>query len=344
MGKKSKPKTPNYEKIAKEQGAIDLKLLQEQTAANRPNMVTPWGTSTWQNQNGQWTNTVNLSDGEQAALDSQQRVQQGRSDAAEDLLGQATDAFGTPMDWDSLPERAGQMGRSDTYRQEAQDAVWKLQQPMLDQRRGQLETQLANQGLARGSEAWENEMRSMRDSENRAMLSAIDSGRAEAGFNFGQDLQANQFNNANRQSAIGETIQRRSTPLNELNALLTGQQVNNPQFNNFSQAGRGQAPDLMGAANMKNQSEWDRYNANMGGINNLIGAGQSAAFMFSDRRLKCDIQYTGEMQSGVPVATFRYKGLPGVFRGFIAQDVLEVHPEAVECDHDGFYKVNYGVL
>jgi hypothetical protein len=433
MGKKSGPKAPNYAAAAEAQGQASLALTDKQTAQNRPDVYTPWGSQTWTNEGGdKWTSRVTLSPQEQASLDSQMAIQQGRSDAAKELLGQATDAFQTPMNWNNLPSRAGNVqagnlgpnpnldpnsandsfnaGRGVTgafmfgqgnnpnaIRERAQEAVWQMQKPALDQRRESTEVQLANQGLARGSEAWNREMQRLDDSEARARLSAVEAGRQEADMLFGQGIQgvdqanriagqeyqqnmgqagfenqadqmefdnairaaqmgdnralqqlqmkiaAGNFANMNRQGAISEETMRRGQTLNELNALLTGQQVNMPTMPNQpnSTAGRAETPDLLGAAGMQYQSNLDRYNAQMGGLNNLLGIGQSAAFMFSDARLKEDIQPTGGSIGGVPVVYYRYRGLPGLRVGVIAQDVLRVKPHAVALDPSGYLMVNY---
>ena len=47
MGKASSPAAPNYAEAAKQTAAGNLQNAQYATAANRPNMSTPWGTSTW---------------------------------------------------------------------------------------------------------------------------------------------------------------------------------------------------------------------------------------------------------------------------------------------------------
>lgn len=47
MGKASSPAAPNYEAAAEKTAAGNLQNAQYATQANRPNMTTPWGTSTW---------------------------------------------------------------------------------------------------------------------------------------------------------------------------------------------------------------------------------------------------------------------------------------------------------
>ena len=81
---------------------------------------------------------------------------------------------------------------------------------------------------------------------------------------------ANQMNQL-RQQAIAEQQLQRAMPLNEMNALLTGQQVGMPQMPGFSQSGVAQTPQLLNAANMGYQAQMDAYNARQAGMGNLMG-------------------------------------------------------------------------
>jgi len=68
-------------------------------------------------------------------------------------------------------------------------------------------------------------------------------------------------------------------------------------------------------------------------LGSLISGGAqvgSAAILASDKRLKENIEYTGEKtKDGIPVVDYNYKGNPKKFRGVIAQDVEKVKPGAV---------------
>jgi hypothetical protein len=65
------------------------------------------------------------------------------------------------------------------------------------------------------------------------------------------------------------------------------------------------------------------------------------SFSVSDERLKTDIVYTGEIQRGIPLCEFSYKGFSSRWRGVVAQDVKTAHPECVIEDNDGFLMVDY---
>lgn len=66
--------------------------------------------------------------------------------------------------------------------------------------------------------------------------------------------------------------------------------------------------------------------------------------ILSDSRLKTDVERVGTTVYGLPLYSFRYTGMPERFEGVMAQDVLEVMPEAVVTGADGFYRVNYARL
>lgn len=116
MSKGSAPPAPDYTGAAQETAKGNLQNLNQQTWANRPTQVTPWGTSSWTTSTDNaayqralsdwqasgfdpktkpdastfttWTNNVTLSPQEQAALNSQQQIQQNQSQLAQGLQGQ----------------------------------------------------------------------------------------------------------------------------------------------------------------------------------------------------------------------------------------------------------------
>lgn len=80
--------------------------------------------------------------------------------------------------------------------------------------------------------------------------------------NFNQQLAQSQYQNATRGQQLAEDQALRMQGINEMNALTGGQQVQMPQFGNYSQAGMAETPDLMGAAKQGYQGQVDQYNAN----------------------------------------------------------------------------------
>lgn len=109
MGKKSSPPPPpDYAALAQQQGQINKEVAAEQTLANRPDQYTPWGSSTWdKNTDGTWTQRVNLSPEEQAALDRERQFNAQRQGMAGDLLDKAGDSLSTPLDLTNLPQLRG---------------------------------------------------------------------------------------------------------------------------------------------------------------------------------------------------------------------------------------------
>lgn len=149
-----------------------------------------------------------------------------------------------------------------------------------------------------------------------------------------------------RQQAIAEQMQRRGMSLNEMNALLSGQQVAMPNMPSFNPAGRAETPNILGATQMGYDAQLGAYNAQNAAFGNLLGAGAqlgSAAFMFSDRRLKSNIKRVGTHPAlGVGIYAYTMMGMPQ--HGVIAQEVQAVRPDLVRRHPNGFLQVNYGGL
>ncbi|MDP2620811.1 MAG: tail fiber domain-containing protein [Hyphomicrobiales bacterium] len=74
-----------------------------------------------------------------------------------------------------------------------------------------------------------------------------------------------------------------------------------------------------------------------------VAAGSGAA-PASDIRLKRDIHPIGRTQFGLTLYRFRYLWSDMEMVGVMAQEVLEVAPEAVITGADGYFRVDYGRL
>lgn len=90
--------------------------------------------------------------------------------------------------------------------------------------------------------------------------------------NFGQNMGAANYQNQLRQTALGEQQTARQMPLNEMNALLGGTQINPAAMPTFAGAGTATAPNYLSAA----QSQGQQYANQQPDWGTLLGTGLSA--------------------------------------------------------------------
>ena len=80
------------------------------------------------------------------------------------------------------------------------------------------------------------------------------------------------------------------------------------------------------------------------GGNAMKAGGWGSLFTMSDRRLKLNIKVLFTLPNGVEVCSYRFKDNDVYELGVIAQQVMEVMPEAVRQDEHGIYRVNYNMV
>ena len=196
---------------------------------------------------------------------------------------------------------------------------------------------------------------------NAAQQQTFDAGLANANLNnqqlsqlYNQNLQSAQLSNqaSNQQLAQNQAIQQ--NPLNILQALRTGAQLNTANLPavGVSQPGQlanWQGADFLGAAQAQNQFNQGQYNAQMAANSQLrgavIGAGGAigGGALASDRKLKKNIKRVGTHILGIGLYTWDYLwGQP--FSGVMADEVEQVMPEAIVMHPSGFKMVNYSML
>lgn len=234
----------------------------------------------------------------------------------------------------------GQVGMKDATqaRNDVTSALLARMQPQVQQQTKSMQASLAAQGIAPGSEAYNNAMRQLGTQQNDLTLGAYSQGADEANQVFQQKLAQGQFANAAqgqqfgqnaaqaafgnqaeqqqytqnlgrasfgnaaqaqrfgeaqqgfqdkgalynlgtaaRQNWINEYLTQRQTPINEITALLSGSQVQQPHFLNmpttpvantdFAQIQQNTFQDKMGIYNAQMQQN----NAMMGGLFGLGG-------------------------------------------------------------------------
>lgn len=365
-GKGSAPPAPDYRGAAQEQAAASQEIATQQNYANRPTQYTPWGTTQWGTAAGtdpstgqpitEWTQTQTLRPELEEALGSQVGLQTGRSDLAQDFMGRVEQDYQQPFDWQNLPaaSQATQFTDAPAFADERQrytDAAFEQMRPEHQRQEEAARTRLANQGLTPGSQAYNTELERLGGVQAQERWNAVNQGGVEQQrMNqqlMSQQAQAYQQQNLLRQQGISEQAQRRGMSLNEMNALLTGQQVNPAQMPSFTGATAGQAPQYLAAAGQQGQyglgaqGMENQQNANLwGGIGSL---GSAAAMMyFSDERLKSNIVRVGGHPLGIGI--YEYDLFGHRERGVLAQEVLQVAPELVFKHPSGYLLVNYGGL
>ena len=85
-------------------------------------------------------------------------------------------------------------------------------------------------------------------------------------------------------------------------------------------------------------------NKDLTSVTQTAPSGQNAGPMASDVRLKENIIKVGNSPSGINIYEWNYIGKPQRYRGVMAQEILERHPEAVALQPDGYMSVYYGKI
>lgn len=353
---------PDYRGAAQEQAAASKEIATQQNYANRPAQFTPWASTTWNTSAGvdpgtgqgitNWTQQMQLNPQLQSALDKQLGLTNYRTDVAGKFAGRVGEGFDQPFDWTNLPGLAKGPGVQDygAQRQRIEEALYNRMEPVHQRQEDQLRTRLANQGLTGGSEAFERELQTMREAQANERFNAMQTAGQEQQRLFGMDTEAGNFANRVRQQAIAEEAQQRNMPLNELNALLTGQQVQQPSMPSFMPAAAGQAPNYLGAATAQGQYQLGQQQAEAqsnaglwGGLGQLASSGAALyALGASDVRLKTNIKRIGTHPVGVGIYSYELFGKPEI--GVMAQELLHVRPDLVSVHPSGYLMVNYGEL
>jgi len=227
-----------------------------------------------------------------------------------DQYGEAMD-WGGMQGWGDVSDprytqASAGIGNPNAYRQRGEDASYESQMrrinPQFAEQKRAMELQMRNQGLTPQDEAWQSQMQGIsegfNDASTGARLAAAEQGRAESALNWGQQMGQNQnlfnqrlssnaqnfgmdntqFNQANqlRGQQFQEALTKRGFDLNELQALINGQQVNMPQFGGYSQAGNAGGTDYTGAAQDQGNFDQSASQGFWGGVGDLAGAGLNA--------------------------------------------------------------------
>ena len=324
MGKSKAPKPPDPNKTAAAQTATNIGTAIAEGRLNQVNQVTPDGTLTY-SQSGTYdyvdpltgrvhripltTATTRLSDAQQAIKEQDDAAELNLATLARNQSGRLDELLSRPLELDNAAVEGRLM-----------DLGSKRLLPELDRRRQSLEQQMADRGIRPGSAAYDSAMQNLGQQENDAWNELMLSGRGQA---------------------VQELLTKRNQPLNEITALLSGAQVNQPSFTSTprSNVANTNFADQVNASYQGQLEAWKAKQAEkqalMGGLFSLGTA------LISDRSAKTDIRKVGRTNDGQPVYAFKYKGGGPMHLGLMADEVERRIPQAVTRHPSGFKQVDY---
>ena len=275
MGKSaSSPPPPDYAGAAREQGAANVETARVQGRMNNPNTYGPLGNQivTWEDGDHP-TIRQTLTPDAQAAFNSQQRVQSGLSELGEQGLGTVREAIRQPFNPNlpRLQEGLQNVGDAPVNQgMTGQAAIMERLAPQQAQEAAATRQRLANQGLVPGGEAHDNEMRiqgqQQNDQRTQAALQGLSLDAGAQNQRFNQEQARAQFGNTALQQSLAQQTQLRNQPLNEISGLMSGGQIQMPQFAGY-QGSQIAPPPIFAGAQAAEQSAMQRYGINQAGAN-----------------------------------------------------------------------------
>ena len=267
------PAPPDYAAAAQQTAAGNASQAQVAQYGSMTNQVTPYGTVDYTRQQvgttaqgdplNQWTQTMKLSPEQQALYNQNQAINAQLGDIAQTGVGQVQNSMINPLDFSQnqalqTPGQIQQQASNAAY----QNATQYLD-PQFKQSNAQLANQLANQGITQGSEAYNNAMLNAGNAQQQAYESARNQAYSQ-GMIGAQQQYTQALGNRTQQNAEMQTL--RQDPLNMLNSIRTGQQMQVAQMpqvgvSNPAALQATQGPDMLGAVTAQGQYNQGLYNA-----------------------------------------------------------------------------------
>ncbi len=280
-GSSSAPSYPDPVATAQAQGAMNKETAIAQGALNRINQYTPYGNLEYKETGYDstagvptYSRYVTLSPEQQKIFNKSQNTSLTMGQTASEQMKRLQQSLAQPISYEGAPQL---MSSADPATQaKAEEALMSRINPQLDRDRSALEAKLASQGLALNSEAYNTAMdsanRQANDARSQAVLQALQ---------YGQN--ATTLNNQARQQYIQEAASVRNQPLNEISALISGSQVQSPQFSSYptTSVANTNYSDLVNQQYASQYANWQAQqqakNAMYGG---LFGLGSTALTSF----------------------------------------------------------------
>lgn len=294
-GKSDPPPAPDYVGAAQAQGSANKDAAIAQAQLANPNIYGPYGSSTVSYSldpttgNPVPTINQNLSSNQQALLNNQDAVKMGLANLGNESIGRVQNVMGQGFNYNGPSVQTG-VDTSGVAKAPVNSGTTALQasmqrlQPTLERQRDQLNTQLVNQGLRPGMEAYTNSMKDQdfreNDLYNQAVSSSLgmDMSANQQGYN--QALQSGQFGNTAQAQALAQALYQRELPLNEVSSLMSGSQVNMPTGPQY-QGAQVQSSPVFGGLQSMGKYNTDIYNAQTGQENATTNSAVTAAAMYA---------------------------------------------------------------
>lgn len=239
------PPAPDPVATANAQAASNVKTATTTQQLNMVDQTTPYGkvnytqTGTWADGTPKYSNTVTLSPQEQAKQDQQWEFDGRVNNLGIDQTKRLATLLSSPVSLnnEATEARLNELGS-------------KRLDPMFDKRWAGIESNLANQGIAPGSQAYND----ARDAFGRERNDAY-----------------NQLLLTGRGQSVQEALTERNQPINEITALMNGGQVTQPNF--MGTPTTQVAPtDVAGITNNAYQGALQSQQIQQSGNNALYGA------------------------------------------------------------------------
>jgi hypothetical protein len=258
FGSPSQAAVPDYTGAAEATASGNLDAARAATAANRVNQVTPYGSLNYSVSgqdpygNPTWTATTALSPDQQQLYNYDINTSKGLGELQQKGLGYVGNMLDQPFSTKNLAQFGIKGGEN------YEDAIMRRLQPTIAAETKSFDTQMANQGIPVGSEAYENAKRVFDARQNDKLTSAI-----AGGMDVGMRA---------RQQGFGELAYQRNEPINTLNAVRSGSQVTGPSgyFVNAPQQATTSGADYLSAAGMTGNANIASANAENAQRNAMI--------------------------------------------------------------------------
>ncbi len=303
MGKKS-PKTPEAPDpvlTSRLQNEQNLASARTNANLNRINTYTPYGSDVYTDLgNDKWSRTTSLNPMMQAGETAKQQGMTGLYQLGASKIPDLQTALGGPYQDFSDPSKW-------------ENALFARLDPSLKRDRESLETQLTNQGINRGTDAWNTAIGQEDQKVNDARQQAV--------------LGAGQYGN----QAFDLYAKQRAQPLQEVQGLFGIGNQNQPNQQYEGTPGVNVNPaDITGALNTQYQGQLTGYNnqvatnnANTGATASVIAAALMAMCSKDFKRDDAPAEDFLSRLVTLPIRTWRYKGDEAYHIGPYAEDWAE---------------------